>query len=87
MDDERDQTSRQLLFLEELIDQHARVAGDIIAIDTQTWAIHGIARRLLWDDLGRCRRSSTVVVTPWSRNQHHRTTPDVTMETGGVRKS
>jgi hypothetical protein len=30
-----------VLFLEELINQHARVAGNIIAIDTQTWAILG----------------------------------------------
>jgi hypothetical protein len=29
------------VFLQELIDQHADIAGDIIAIDTQTWAIHG----------------------------------------------
>jgi hypothetical protein len=28
-------------FLEDLIEQHALVAGDVICIDAQTWAIHG----------------------------------------------
>ena len=28
-------------FLEELIDAHATVAGDILQIGIQTWAIHG----------------------------------------------
>ena len=32
---------RQLVFLEELVEEHATVAGDVIEIDTHTWAIHG----------------------------------------------
>ena len=32
---------RQLLFLEELVEEHASVAGDVVEIDTHTWAIHG----------------------------------------------
>jgi hypothetical protein len=31
----------QLLFLEELVDEHAIVSGDLIEIDSHTWAIHG----------------------------------------------
>lgn len=31
----------QVEFLEELIEEHATVAGDIIQIDSRTWAIHG----------------------------------------------
>jgi hypothetical protein len=32
---------RQLAFLEELVEEHATVAGDVIEIDAHTWAIHG----------------------------------------------
>ena len=32
---------RQLVFLEELVEEHATIAGDVIEIDTHTWAIHG----------------------------------------------
>ena len=31
----------QLAFLEELVDEHAVVAGDVIALGAHTWAIHG----------------------------------------------
>jgi hypothetical protein len=31
----------QLLFLEELVAEHATVAGDVVEIDSHTWAIHG----------------------------------------------
>jgi hypothetical protein len=31
----------QLAFLEELVEEHATVDGDIIEIDAHTWAIHG----------------------------------------------
>ena len=31
----------QLVFLEELVDEHASIAGDVIEIDAHTWAIHG----------------------------------------------
>jgi hypothetical protein len=31
----------QLLFLEELAEEHATIAGDVIEIDAHTWAIHG----------------------------------------------
>jgi hypothetical protein len=31
----------QLRFLEDVVAEHATVAGDIIEIDTDTWAIHG----------------------------------------------
>jgi hypothetical protein len=31
----------QLVFLEELVEEHATIAGDIIEIDSHTWAIHG----------------------------------------------
>ena len=31
----------QLEFLEELVSEHATIAGDVVEIDTHTWAIHG----------------------------------------------
>ena len=31
----------ELVFLEELLEEHATIAGDIIEIDSHTWAIHG----------------------------------------------
>ena len=31
----------QLAFLQELIAEHATVAGDVLEIDEHTWAIHG----------------------------------------------
>jgi hypothetical protein len=33
---------RQLLFLQELVEEHAAVAADIAAIGAHTWAIHGV---------------------------------------------
>ena len=36
-----DQPIAQQRIIEDLIYEHARVARDIIQIDTQTWAIHG----------------------------------------------
>ena len=36
-----EQPDRQLLFLKELIDEHATIAGDIIEVGIDTWAIHG----------------------------------------------
>jgi hypothetical protein len=42
MNDQRgEQPDRQLQFLQELIDEHATIAGDIIEVGTDTWAIHG----------------------------------------------
>jgi len=32
---------RQLLFLQELVQEHATIAGDVVEIGTHTWAIHG----------------------------------------------
>ena len=32
---------RELVFLEELVEEHATIAGDVIELDTHTWAIHG----------------------------------------------
>jgi hypothetical protein len=31
----------QLMFLEELVEEHASIAGDVIEVDAHTWAIHG----------------------------------------------
>jgi hypothetical protein len=31
----------QLMFLEELVEEHASSAGDVIEVDAHTWAIHG----------------------------------------------
>jgi hypothetical protein len=31
----------QLVFLEELVEEHATIAGDVVEIDAHTWAIHG----------------------------------------------
>jgi hypothetical protein len=31
----------QLVFLEELVQEHATIEGDLIEIDAHTWAIHG----------------------------------------------
>lgn len=41
MSKQPDEPSPQLKFIEELIDENARVAGDIIEVGTNTWAIHG----------------------------------------------
>jgi hypothetical protein len=32
---------RQLVFLEELVEEHASIAGDVLELDAHTWAIHG----------------------------------------------
>lgn len=31
----------RLVFLEELLEEHATIAGDVIELDSHTWAIHG----------------------------------------------
>jgi hypothetical protein len=31
----------QLVFLEEMVEEHATIAGDVVEIDAHTWAIHG----------------------------------------------
>jgi hypothetical protein len=31
----------QLTFLEELVEEHVSIAGDILELDAHTWAIHG----------------------------------------------
>jgi hypothetical protein len=36
-----DDADPQLVFLEELVEEHATVDGDVIEIDAHTWAIHG----------------------------------------------
>ncbi len=42
MNGERDtEPDRQLVFLEELVEEHATIAGDVLEIDSHTWAIHG----------------------------------------------
>jgi hypothetical protein len=35
------QPDRQLQFLQELAAGHATIAGDVVEVDTRTWAIHG----------------------------------------------
>lgn len=35
------QPDPQLAFLNELVAEHATVAGDVVEIDDHTWAIHG----------------------------------------------
>ena len=40
-DERREQGDRGQRVIEELIDAHVRFDYDIIAIDDQTWAIHG----------------------------------------------
>jgi hypothetical protein len=37
-----DEHDPQLTFLEELVDEHATIAGDVVEIDAHTWAIHGV---------------------------------------------
>jgi len=36
-----DEHDPQLEFLEELVEEHASIAGDVVEIDAHTWAIHG----------------------------------------------
>jgi hypothetical protein len=36
-----EQTDSQLMFLRELLGEHATVAGDVVELGTDTWAIHG----------------------------------------------
>jgi hypothetical protein len=40
-DDRGDASDRQLLFLQELIAERACIAGDVVELGPQTWAIHG----------------------------------------------
>jgi hypothetical protein len=42
MKDPREQLNRDQLIIQELIDEHAEVSCDIIPIDANTWAIHGV---------------------------------------------
>jgi hypothetical protein len=37
-----EQPDRQLLFLREMVEERAVIAGDVAEIDTHTWAIHGV---------------------------------------------
>lgn len=39
--DSTSESDPQLTFLEELVDEHATIAGDVIEIGAHTWAIHG----------------------------------------------
>ena len=39
--DSRSEPDAQLVFLEDLVEEHAVIAGDVIEIDAHTWAIHG----------------------------------------------
>ena len=41
MSDQREPFDRYQPIVQELIDEHVRVSGDIISIDSSTWAIHG----------------------------------------------
>jgi hypothetical protein len=41
MTNEGDGLDERLRFIEELVDEQATVAGDVLEIDDQTWAIHG----------------------------------------------
>jgi hypothetical protein len=41
-DTQGEQPDRQLLFLQELVEENATVAADIAEIGTHTWAIHGV---------------------------------------------
>jgi hypothetical protein len=41
MDERSDDPDPQRMFLEELVQEHATIAGDVIEIDAHTWAIHG----------------------------------------------
>ena len=31
----------QLVFLEEMVEEHATISGDVLEVDAHTWAIHG----------------------------------------------
>jgi hypothetical protein len=39
--DDTGESDGQLTFLEELVDEHATIDGDVIEIGAHTWAIHG----------------------------------------------
>lgn len=41
MSDEAEGLGERLRFIEELVDEQATVAGDVLEIDDNTWAIHG----------------------------------------------
>ncbi len=41
-DTDGEQSDRQLVFLRELVDENATIAGDITEVATNTWAIHGV---------------------------------------------
>jgi hypothetical protein len=65
MTDQAGDPTRQLQFLESLVDANASVAGDILQIGTGAWAIHGsipvdgevlVARYDSWEDAVRVLR-------------------------------
>jgi hypothetical protein len=41
MTNEGDGLEERLRFIEQLVDERATVAGDVLEIDERTWAIHG----------------------------------------------
>ena len=41
-DTDGEKSDRQLVFLRELVDENATIAGDITEVATNTWAIHGV---------------------------------------------
>lgn len=41
MTDNTGEQDPRLVFLEELVEEQATIAGDVIEIDAHTWAIHG----------------------------------------------
>jgi hypothetical protein len=41
MNDEAEGLDERLRFIEALVDERAIVAGDVLEIDANTWAIHG----------------------------------------------
>ena len=41
MSDHPHEQDPRLVFLEELVEEQATIAGDVIEIDAHTWAIHG----------------------------------------------
>lgn len=78
MNDERDeQPDGQLLFLQELVEEHATIAGDVVEIGTHTWAIHGfiaVDGDVIMAEFDT-RDQATTVLDQLSGSEHRTATP------------
>ena len=66
------------MFLEELVEEHATIAGDVVEIDTHTWAIHGsiaVDGDVIMAEYDS-EEHARIVLDELSDEEHGRTDPD-----------